>query len=69
MALRTWDDQRLMLLHRVRAGKYVPSITHYILEADAQARGYLDRLSHARGIGKDVEGPVFPLGGMAIGNG
>jgi hypothetical protein len=45
------------------------SITHYILEADAQAHGYLHKLQHPRRICKDVEGPVFPLGGMAIGNG
>lgn len=49
------------------AGKYVPSITHYILQADAMANGYADRLREQRNI--SAEPPLFRLGGMAIGNG
>ena len=46
----------------------MPSISHYILQADAQAHGYLRKLDHPREIGQ-VEAPLFKLGGLAIGNG
>lgn len=32
-------------------GKYVPSISHYILQAKAQAEGGIRKIRHARHIG------------------
>jgi vitellogenic carboxypeptidase-like protein len=50
------------------AGKYVPSIGHYIVQAKAQAEGWVGQLSHLRHVG-EVDAPRFILGGVAIGNG
>lgn len=34
------------------------------------ANGYLHKVKHARDFGdRDVEAPVFKLGGLAVGNG
>jgi hypothetical protein len=33
----------LLMLHLL-AGKYVPSLSHYILQVDALAHGYYDQL-------------------------
>ncbi|GFR46687.1 hypothetical protein Agub_g8305 [Astrephomene gubernaculifera] len=51
------------------AGKYVPSIAHFILQADARANGYEGQLSHPRQLSPRVESPLFTLGGLAVGNG
>ncbi|KAL6764564.1 Alpha/Beta hydrolase protein [Haematococcus lacustris] len=51
------------------AGKYVPSLSHYILQATALHQGYLSKLQHPRDIGSEVGAPLFTLGGLAIGNG
>uniref|UniRef100_A0A7S0VCK6 Carboxypeptidase n=1 Tax=Polytomella parva TaxID=51329 RepID=A0A7S0VCK6_9CHLO len=50
------------------AGKYVPSISHFIVQAAMESNGSVGQLKRRRNIGK-VEPPVFPFGGMAIGNG
>jgi hypothetical protein len=51
------------------AGKYVPSISHYIVQAQAIADGDVHLLKKPRAVPADVERPVFKLGGCAIGNG
>lgn len=51
------------------AGKYVPSISHYIVQAAAMADGTVSKLHKVRALPPDVEPPVFKLGGLAIGNG
>ena len=53
------------------AGKYVPSIAHYILQAHARAHGYERELRHPRRLapGEASAPPLFPYGGCAIGNG
>jgi vitellogenic carboxypeptidase-like protein len=53
------------------AGKYVPSIAHYILQAHARAHGYEHELRHPRRLGPGAARapPRFPYGGCAIGNG
>lgn len=51
------------------AGKYVPSIAHYIVQAAAMADGTAHKLRKVRALPADVEAPVFRLGGLAIGNG
>jgi len=53
------------------AGKYVPSIAHYILQAHARAHGYEHELRHPRRLGPGAAQapPRFPYGGCAIGNG
>lgn len=51
------------------AGKYVPSISHYIVQAQAIADGTAHLLKKPRALPADVEPPVFKLGGSAIGNG
>ncbi len=51
------------------AGKYLPSLGHYIIQADAMAHGEVDKLHKTRSLPEDVEEPLFTLGGMAIGNG
>jgi vitellogenic carboxypeptidase-like protein len=51
------------------AGKYVPSISHYIVQAAAMHDGTAHKLRKVRALPADVEAPVFKLGGLAIGNG
>jgi hypothetical protein len=51
------------------AGKYVPSIAHYIVQAAAMHDGSAGQLRKQRALSPDVEAPVFKLGGLAIGNG
>ncbi|KAF8072930.1 SCPL50 [Scenedesmus sp. PABB004] len=51
------------------AGKYAPSIAHYIIQAAAQAAGTAGKLHRRRALPDDVEPPAFRLGGVAIGNG
>jgi vitellogenic carboxypeptidase-like protein len=51
------------------AGKYVPSITHYIIQAKAAAEGWEAKLRKRRALPPGVPPPVFELGGAAIGNG
>jgi len=51
------------------AGKYVPSISHYIVQAQAMNDGTADELKKFRELPEDVEAPVFKFGGLAIGNG
>jgi hypothetical protein len=67
------------------AGKYVPSIAHYILQAQAdgqppsseqQRQANLDgsapprpELRHRRALPAELEAPAFTLAGIAIGNG
>ncbi|KAI8473502.1 MAG: carboxypeptidase [Monoraphidium minutum] len=51
------------------AGKYVPSAAHWILQAHAASHGYLDKLGKTRPMDPDIEAPLFPLGGLAVGNG
>eukprot|EP00877_Chromochloris_zofingiensis_P002844 jgi/Chrzof1/12560/UNPLg00512.t1 len=51
------------------AGKYVPSLTHFIIQADAKAQGKEHELRKTRRMPDNTPAPVFPLGGMAIGNG
>ncbi|MEW5298618.1 MAG: hypothetical protein WDW36_001716 [Sanguina aurantia] len=62
-------QRRLIITGESYAGKYVPSIAHYILQAEAVANGYGDRLRHPRALTADVERPLFTLGGLAVGNG
>lgn len=51
------------------AGKYVPSISHFIVQAAAMHDGTAHTLRKVRALPADVEAPVFKLGGLAIGNG
>eukprot|EP00775_Hariotina_reticulata_P013690 gene13690-13812_t len=51
------------------AGKYVPSISHYIVQAQAMKDGTAHDLKQFRALPADVEAPVFRFGGLAIGNG
>lgn len=51
------------------AGKYVPSISHYIVQAEAMADGTADKLKKTRDLPQNITRPVFKLGGLAIGNG
>ncbi|GAX76677.1 hypothetical protein CEUSTIGMA_g4123.t1 [Chlamydomonas eustigma] len=63
-------DRPLIITGESYAGKYVPSISHYILQLDAITRGYSHKINHPRDIpDNEVEAPVFKLGGLAIGNG
>jgi hypothetical protein len=47
----------------------VPSITHYIVQAQAIAEGWVDKMKKTRDLPQDIAAPVFKLGGAAIGNG
>jgi vitellogenic carboxypeptidase-like protein len=47
----------------------VPSVTHYILQAQAMADGSVAGLQKTRALPPDEAPPVFKLGGVAIGNG
>lgn len=60
---------RLAPLAQSYAGKYVPSISHYIVQAAAMHDGTAHKLRKVRALPTDVEAPVFKLGGLAIGNG
>ena len=52
------------------AGKYVPSIAHYIYQMDAIVSGKAQEVDHPRPIPADeIQDPLFKLGGIAIGNG
>ena len=52
------------------AGKYVPSIAHYIYQMDAIVSGKAREVDHPRPIPADeIQDPLFKLGGIAIGNG
>jgi len=65
----SYQNRSLIATGESYAGKYVPSIAHYILQADAIANGYIGDIDHPRALPKNVEAPVFKLGGIAIGNG
>eukprot|EP00200_Dunaliella_tertiolecta_P010739 CAMPEP_0202391350 /NCGR_PEP_ID=MMETSP1127-20130417/91786_1 /ASSEMBLY_ACC=CAM_ASM_000462 /TAXON_ID=3047 /ORGANISM="Dunaliella tertiolecta, Strain CCMP1320" /LENGTH=524 /DNA_ID=CAMNT_0048993775 /DNA_START=16 /DNA_END=1590 /DNA_ORIENTATION=+ len=76
-----FDHRPLIVAGESYAGKYVPSLSHYILQVDAISRGYYDQLKHPRlikpagdfGPGShsniSIPRPKFKLGGLAIGNG
>lgn len=64
-----YKDRPLIVTGESYAGKYVPSLAHFILQADAFASGYVDKLLHTRDLPSDVEPPLFKLAGLAIGNG
>ena len=52
------------------AGKYVPSIAHYIYQMDAIVSGKAQEVDHPRPIPADeIQDPLSKLGGIAIGNG
>jgi vitellogenic carboxypeptidase-like protein len=52
------------------AGKYVPSIAHYILQQTFVANGKASRLDHPRPIPEtELQPPAFTLAGIAVGNG
>jgi vitellogenic carboxypeptidase-like protein len=57
------------LLCQSYAGKYVPSISHFIVQAAAMHDGTAHTMRKLRALPADVEAPVFKLGGLAIGNG
>ncbi|KAG2422906.1 hypothetical protein HXX76_015733 [Chlamydomonas incerta] len=65
----SFQDRPLVVTGESYAGKYVPSIAHFILQASARANGFEHKLKHPRPLKEDVEPPVFTLGGLAIGNG
>lgn len=65
----SYEKRPLYVTGESYAGKYVPSIAHYILQADAVARGYSDQLHRMRKLPEDEDAPVFRMGGLAIGNG
>lgn len=64
-----FKDRPLFVTGESYAGKYAPSIGHYIVQAAAMADGSVAHLSKTRQLPPDVEAPVFRLGGVAIGNG
>ncbi|WIA29141.1 hypothetical protein OEZ86_011652 [Tetradesmus obliquus] len=64
-----YQDRPLFITGESYAGKYVPSISHYIVQAQAIADGTAHLLKKPRALPADVEPPVFKLGGSAIGNG
>lgn len=66
---KVYRNRPLFVTGESYAGKYVPSISHYIVQAEAMNSGYADKMKKLRDIGAEVERPVFKLGGMAIGNG
>ncbi|GIL69722.1 hypothetical protein Vretifemale_703 [Volvox reticuliferus] len=63
------QSRPLIITGESYAGKYVPSISHFILQATARANGFEERLRHPRKLSDNVEAPVFQLGGLAVGNG
>ncbi|GBF91928.1 serine carboxypeptidase-like [Raphidocelis subcapitata] len=65
----SYRKRPLYLTGESYAGKYVPSAAHFILQAHATAHGYADKLKKRREMDPDIEAPLFPLGGLAIGNG
>eukprot|EP00878_Enallax_costatus_P025460 GHUV01027238.1.p1 GENE.GHUV01027238.1~~GHUV01027238.1.p1 ORF type:complete len:479 (+),score=118.13 GHUV01027238.1:82-1518(+) len=64
-----FKDRPLYITGESYAGKYVPSIAHYIVQAQAMAQGTTGAMRKLRRLPEDVEPPVFKLGGIAIGNG
>lgn len=66
---KQYKDRPLYITGESYAGKYVPSIAHYIVQATAMADGTVGKLRTERALPPDVEPPVFKLGGLAIGNG
>jgi vitellogenic carboxypeptidase-like protein len=64
-----YKERPLYITGESYAGKYVPSIAHYIVQAAAMADGTAHKLRKVRALPADVEAPVFRLGGLAIGNG
>lgn len=67
--LHRFYDRPLVVTGESYAGKYVPSISHYILQVDAMSNRFVDKLTVTRKIPADVDPPVFKLGALAIGNG
>jgi vitellogenic carboxypeptidase-like protein len=67
----SFSQRPLFITGESYAGKYVPSISHYILQAHAKAHGYEQELRHPRSLrpGAASLPPNFPYGGCAIGNG
>lgn len=59
----------LAVLYAFFLGKYVPSIGHYIIQAQAMADGTTASMRKLRRLPDDVKPPVFNFGGVAIGNG
>jgi hypothetical protein len=57
------------LLCQSYAGKYVPSISHFIIQAAAMHDGTAHNMRKLRALPANVEAPVFKLGGLAVGNG
>jgi vitellogenic carboxypeptidase-like protein len=66
---KQYKDRPLYITGESYAGKYVPSIAHYIVQAAAMHDGSAGQLRKQRALSPDVEAPVFKLGGLAIGNG
>jgi len=64
-----YQNRPLYVTGESYAGKYVPSLTHYIVQAQAITEGWVDRMKKTRDVPQDIEAPVFKLGGAAIGNG
>jgi vitellogenic carboxypeptidase-like protein len=64
-----YADRPLFVTGESYAGKYVPSIAHYIIQARAMADGTTTAMQKLRALPADVEPPAFKLGGIAIGNG
>lgn len=68
-AHRHYQRRPLYVTGESYAGKYVPSLTHYILQAKLMNENRTGELHKTRKVPADVEAPEFLLGGMAIGNG
>ncbi|KAG2489745.1 hypothetical protein HYH03_011852 [Edaphochlamys debaryana] len=64
-----WANRELIVTGESYAGKYAPSIAHFILQASARANGFEHRLKHPRELKQDLDEPLFRLGGLAVGNG
>lgn len=63
------QQRPLVITGESYAGKYVPSISHFILQAQARVSGFESQLRHPRKLSDKVEAPLFKLGGLAVGNG
>jgi vitellogenic carboxypeptidase-like protein len=68
-AHKQYKDRPLYITGESYAGKYVPSISHFIIQAAAMHEGTAHSMRKVRALPANVEAPVFKLGGLAIGNG
>jgi hypothetical protein len=64
-----FKDRPLYITGESYAGKYVPSIAHFIVQMAARASGDTSAIRRPRAIPEHVRWPDFRLGGVAIGNG